>query len=202
MRSGDLSRREISTQVTARKVLFELQVEQHQHDETYHREIARLPLHQRLNHMALHFAKYVGKIAAVSDPATVAAVCTDTFIIALSTANVLNADLCELIEVDGGEFPGLREFGSAIALQIGKVHLTDRAWLVREMAVAAGQIAGACEKIDHLEEINFRADIRIATGRLAGIALGMIANRDADPAEAVRARLKAVKHRMKLHGRI
>ena len=39
----------------AKKILFELQVAQHHHDETYHREIARLSLHQRLNHMALPF---------------------------------------------------------------------------------------------------------------------------------------------------
>src|SRR5260221_65663 len=38
--------------MAAGKLMFELQVEQHHHDETYHREIARLPMHHRLNHMA------------------------------------------------------------------------------------------------------------------------------------------------------
>ena len=34
--------------------LFALQVAQLKHDEYYHREIARLTVHARLNHMALH----------------------------------------------------------------------------------------------------------------------------------------------------
>jgi hypothetical protein len=44
--------------------LRQLQVEQFSHDETYHREIARLPVQQRLTHMTLHFAKYVGRLLA------------------------------------------------------------------------------------------------------------------------------------------
>src|ERR1700692_2758213 len=80
------------------KMLFELEVEQHHHDETYHREIARLSLHHRLNHMALHFSKYVGKLAAARDSAAMTSTFVDTFIIAMSTANILNVKLWDLLE--------------------------------------------------------------------------------------------------------
>ena len=43
--------------------LFALQIAQLKHDEFYHREIARLTVHARLNHMALHLCKYVGQLA-------------------------------------------------------------------------------------------------------------------------------------------
>ena len=48
---------------SAETILFTLQLEQFEHDEKYHREIARLTTHHRLNHMALHFAKYTGQLA-------------------------------------------------------------------------------------------------------------------------------------------
>jgi len=102
---------------SARNTLFELQVEQHHHDENYHREIARLSLHQRLNHMALHFAKYAGKVAATTDPDGLTRVYVDVLIIALSTANILNIKLWDLLEPDGREFPGLLAFGRAQAIR-------------------------------------------------------------------------------------
>src|SRR5690348_13763017 len=99
------------TEASAKNILFELQVEQHQHDETYHREIARLSLHQRLNHMALHFAKYTGKVAAAPTIEVATPVFVDTLVIALSTANVLNVELWDLLEHQGQEYPGLIAFG-------------------------------------------------------------------------------------------
>jgi hypothetical protein len=38
--------------------LLALQISQLEHDEFFHKEITRLNVHQRLNHMVLHFAKY------------------------------------------------------------------------------------------------------------------------------------------------
>ena len=49
--------------MSVRDELFTLQLEQLKHDEKYHRDIHVLPLHQRMNHMALHFAKYSGRIS-------------------------------------------------------------------------------------------------------------------------------------------
>lgn len=188
----------VTSETSAKKALFDLQVEQHQHDEKYHREIARLSLHHRLNHMALHFAKYAGKIAGANDPIELQDVFVDVLVIALSTANVLNLDLGELLQMDNREFSGLLELGLAAAER----NSSNEVSLLNQFTVATGRIAGACEKIDHLEEINFRAEIRGGVARLAELAIGYIASRGADPAEAVRNRLTGVKRRLKLHGRI
>jgi hypothetical protein len=186
---------------SAKEALFALQVEQHHHDEGYHREIARLSLHQRLNHMALHFAKYAGKIAATRDKEALAKVYIDVFVIGLSTANILNAELSELVDQDRLEHPGLIPLGLSLAAEM-KHEVASYDSLVRETAIAAGQIAAACEKIDHLEDIPFRAEIKRGVGRLATIALAFVSSEGIDMAEAVRARLADVKRRLKLHGRM
>lgn len=186
---------------SAKAILFELQVEQHHHDESYHREIARLSLHQRLNHMALHFAKYAGKVAATRDKHELVKVYVDVFVIALSTANILNAELWDLLEQDRREFPGLVPLGVALAAGM-KHEIAGYDTLVRETAIAAGRIAAACEKIDHLEEVSFRAEVRSGIARLSAIALAFVSSEGLDLAEAVRARLADVKNRLKLHGRI
>lgn len=186
---------------SARKILFQLQVEQHEHDEKYHREIARLSLHQRLNHMALHFAKYTGKIASAEDSEAIERVCVDALIISLSTANILNVDLWDTLAGDDHEYPGLLACGRSLAVA-GGWNLADRAELVTAMAVAGGRVAAACEKIDHLEEISFRSEIKAGLGCLSAISLAYIAQCGHDPANAVRQRLDGVKRRLKLHGRI
>jgi hypothetical protein len=186
---------------SARAMLFELQVEQHHHDEKYHREIARLPIHQRLNHMALHFAKYAGKIAAAVEENEISATCVDILIIALSTSNVLNGELWELLEAGEHEYPGLIAFGLALA-QRNDVSVADHNSLLRATVIASGRVAAACEKIDHLEPIAFRTEISVGVGRLGTLALAMLGGRGVDPGNAVRERLAHVKERLKLHGRI
>src|SRR6185312_13049137 len=160
---------------SARSQLLELQIEQHHHDEAYHREIARLSLHQRLNHMALHFSKYAGKIAATTEVAGTMAVCVDIFIIALSTANIVNVELYDLLEEDGREFPGLLPFGRTLAHSMAE-ELGSHDLLLRATAVVAGQMAGVCEKIDHLEEIPFRSEIRRCIARLSAIAIAIMSS--------------------------
>ena len=186
---------------SARSELFALQVEQHYHDENYHREIARLSLHQRLNHLALHFAKYTAKIAVADETAALNAVYVDVLIIALSTANVVNVELFDLLEKDGREFPGLLRFAQSLAANVQTV-IGDRYALLRETAIASGRMAATCEKIDHLEEISFRAEIRDCIAQISRIALAFLSSNGIDPMQGVRDRLSRVKKRLKLHGRI
>jgi hypothetical protein len=187
--------------LSAEKIMFELQVEQHHHDELYHREIARLTLHQRLNHMALHFAKYTGKIAATEEQDSRLRVYIDVLIIALSTANILNVELWDLVELSKREFIGLQAFGKSLAASTC-TDVKDHSPLLRETAIASGRMAAACEKIDHLEEIPFREEMRQSIARLTNLSLAYISNHGIDPADAVRQRLREVKQRLKLHGRI
>lgn len=186
---------------SAQKVLFELQVEQHHHDETYHREIARLSLHQRLNHMALHFAKYTGKIASTQDSAMLFSVFVDVAIISLSTANALNVNMYDLLEEDDRDFPGLLAFGRSLATSV-QCELDQPFELVRATAIASGRMAAACEKIDHLEEISFREEIRWSLAQLCKFSIAFISSHGNDPAQVIRTRLAEVKKRLKLHGRI
>jgi hypothetical protein len=191
----------VSETGSAQKVLFELQVEQHHHDEVYHREIARLSLHHRLNHMALHFAKYAGKVAASSSIAETIPVMVDTLIIALSTANTLNINLWDHVQTGDVNYPGLVPFGRTLALTISD-DISSVPSLTRSLAISAGRIAAACEKIDHLEEISFRGEMRSGVVTLSKIALALLVMQSIDPALAVRERLNGVKQRLKLHGRI
>ena len=186
---------------SAEKILFELQVEQHEHDEKYHREIARLSMHQRLNHMALHFAKYTGKVAASKDPPVILSVYVDTLIIAISTANILNIELWEVLGQHGREYPGLLAFGRSLTADMN-IDAADHSALLSKTAIAVGRIAAACEKIDHLEDVSFRSEIKLGLADIAAFALAYIATAGADPAYVIRQRLGTVKQRLKLHGRI
>jgi hypothetical protein len=186
---------------SAQKILFELQVEQHHHDEVYHREIARLSLHQRLNHMALHFAKYTGRIAAAENMEGVVPQYVDTLIIALSTANILNIEIWDVLEHEGCEYPGLLAFARTLAQRLNET-IQDQSSLLRETSIAAGRVAAACEKIDHLEEISFRSEITQGVARLVTLALAVVAANGIDPAHAVQTRLAKVKERLRLHGRV
>jgi len=184
---------------SAKQILFDLQVEQHHHDENYHREIARLSLHQRLNHMALHFCKYVGKVAAAETIEASMPVFVDTLVIALSTANILNIELYDALDGGDHDYAGLPVFGRALAHKLG-TSIEGQAELINAMAIPAGKIAAACEKIDHLEDVAYRSEIKGGVACLAAISLALLSTNGADPADAVRSRLTSVKTRLKLHG--
>lgn len=163
--------------------LDQLQLEQFKHDEMYHREIARLSTQDRLKHMALHFAKYAGNVAeSGEDEGALKKAVTDTFIIAVSTANILNVRLSDALS--SGRSEGLSaSFGNALAIH-------------------AGRMAAACEKLDHLEDVAFRPVIRENTIALFIAALTEAERRGWDIYDLVRARLAGVKKKMIFHGLI
>ena len=115
-----------------------VQFAQFEHDEKYHREISRLPMQDRLRHMALHFAKYSGRLQDSPDDELFDRVATDTLVIAISCANILNIDLSERRLGDESESASRAEFA-------------------RRLTVAAGRMAGACERLDHVEDFPFRS---------------------------------------------
>lgn len=164
--------------------LNELQWEQHQHDEQYHPGIARLTLHERWKHMALHFAKYAGNlIGAVEDSDRLQRIVVDTFIIALSTSNTLNIRASDLMRRSdlavgtGGEF-----FGALV--------------------VNAGRMAAACEKLDHIEAVDFRGEVTAATANLIAATVTVAAAKRWPLDRLVRARLGAVKQKWIHHDRV
>jgi hypothetical protein len=164
-------------------VLDRLQWEQFQHDEKYHREIARLSVQERLKHMALHFAKYAGKlIEAQGDEVALKRIVIDVFVIATSTANILNARLA-----DWQGRPSIENGGNSFASIV---------------SVLAGRMAAACEKMDHLEDYPFRRVITEAALQLAVEALAVCDAKGWSVEELVRTRLQPVKEKSIFYGRL
>ncbi len=202
--AGDFRRERPEVIGGAGKELFALQLAQFQHDETYHREVARLSVHQRLNHMALHFAKYVGRIAGESadseDHEKFDQTIVDSFVIALSTANILNLKLSDSLE-RSSDSPTLSEFGATLLRQDQPASL-DVLHFLRELAIAVGEMAKACESVDHLEAYPFREKISESLLKISRTLIKAMAWRRINPSQAVHARLEGVKAKSIFHGHI
>lgn len=166
------------------ETLDELQWEQHQHDEQYHREIARLTVHERWKHMALHFAKYAGNLVGnVDNDDRVQRAVVDTFVIALSTSNTLNIPAWELFS------------RSDVA--------TVTPWEFFEtLVIGAGRMAAACEKLDHIEPVAFRDEVTAAVSDLLAATVTFAASLRWPLDELVRERLGAVKRKWIHHDRV
>lgn len=164
--------------------LDELQWEQHQHDEQYHREIVRLTVHERWKHMALHFAKYAGNLVAdIEDEHRLQRAVVDTFVIALSTSNTLNIRASDLVA---------RSSVAAVT-----------AWEFFQALVAgAGRMAAACEKLDHIEAVPFREEVTMATSDLVAATVTFAQSKAWRLDDLVRARLASVKKKWIHHDRI
>ena len=146
-----------------REQLFELQAAQLDHDELFHKEITRLSIHQRLNHMALHFAKYSGKfcdcILNNSNDQILKKSIIDSFIISITCANILNVRLSDkLIAADEQANSNLSDLGHDIARRM-EIDTQDPLWLIKTFPVASGTFAKACESVDHLESYSYRESL-------------------------------------------
>jgi hypothetical protein len=170
--------------VLSAETLDGLQWEQHQHDEQYHREIARLTVHERWKHMALHFSKYAGNLVGNrDDDEKLQRAVVDTFVIALSTSNTLNIKASELVSRSDVVVASGREFFEALVL-------------------GAGRMAAACEKLDHVEAVPFREEVTAAASYLLSATLRVAESRSWPLDELVRGRLAAVKQKWIHHDRV
>lgn len=159
-----------------------VQFAQFEHDEKYHREISRLTVQDRLKHMALHFAKYAGRLFEPLDEATFKRTAVDTMIIAVSCANILN------LAVDREKLPETAA-------------LLSREQFTRDLAISAGKIATACEKLDHLEEFPYRQALRAEILQLLGSLIALFESERWKPTLEMHARLAGVKKKSIFHGR-
>jgi hypothetical protein len=184
--------------------MLDLQREQFDHDERFHREIAQLDIKSHLAHLALHFCKYTGRLAEIfnrngfianENTALRAKTITDSFIISLCLANTLNFNLSEYVAPNVGSTATLREVGLVLAHQLYPNGVLDDTWLLTVHAVHSAKIAAACEKIDHLEEYSYRNELQVAVLRLCQIALIAAAKNDIDLLAAVRERRKEIRDR-------
>jgi hypothetical protein len=176
--------------------MLDLQREQFEHDERFHRDIARLSLHARLNHMALHFSKYTGQFALAcgsNDSLLRSRTITDSFIISLCSANALNFSLNEHVAPDLGSTATLRDIGAHLASTLYQPDKSNY-WLFAAHAVQAGRMARACEKIDHLEGFPFREELSTAVLGLCQLMIAASNIYDIELYSAVRERRRSIRN--------
>jgi len=202
-RITSLHGQEFETAHSAAAELFDLQLEQFQHDEMYHREIARLTVQHRLSHMVLHLSKYLGLFANdtdVDDQRLNRAI-TDSIVIGLSTANILNLRLADRLIASDQHALGLPALCKHFAALMGDDCL-DRDLLVKKTAIAVGKMAKGCESVDHLEAFPFREAITDGLVDVLKVLLATTAVRGIDVSTSVRARLSGVKSKSIFHGHL
>lgn len=174
--------------------LLDLQWTQLAHDERYHKDVVILPLGERVKHMALHMAKYVGYLAEIEgdDEERVGRILTDAFIITLATANTLNQDLARDLGSTGGA-ADLRRLGDTLRSDFDGVNSVTG--LLRQLARHAGTLAKACESLDHMEAFPFRQAMRESNFALFKTVVAASAARGLDLAERYQIRLRVVEER-------
>ncbi|SRR5258708_2281980 len=128
------------------------------HDSRYHRDIQGLALGPRLQHLALHFAKYVGRIAEsgrTSIQPMPLPTLIDCLIISLSACNALGIDSRAI-------------FGAANRPSHRPSNVSQ---LALELAVPVGRLAKVCEALDHLEELPYASQMRQTVAQIVRVLL-------------------------------
>ncbi|WP_374407403.1 hypothetical protein [Pelagerythrobacter sp.] len=174
-REGDIAGLDVAA-------LDRLQWQQFEHDEKYHREIARLTVQDRLKHMALHFAKYAGNLAEEPEDEAVKRLVTDIVVIAISSANILNLRISDHHNMLGFN--------------------ATRVDLSKTITIAAGRMAAACEKMDHLEAFPFRERISESVLELLSQAISYAVSKGWSVEDLIAARLQPVKEKSIFYGRL
>ena len=177
-------------------IMLDLQREQFDHDERFHRDIARLSVHSRLNHMALHFCKYTGQFATVcgsNDSNLRSRTIIDLFVISLCSANALNFNLSEHVAPTLGSAVTLRDIGAHLAATLYQPD-QGNSWLFSAHAIQAGRMARACEKIDHLEGFPFREELSASVLSLCQLMIAASSVYEIDLCSAVRERRQQIRN--------
>ena len=140
--------------MSARKDITDLQRKQLRHDEGYHQDILVLDTARRARHMTFHNAKYSGRFIAATedgDENLFLRTLIDAFIISLATANIFAQNLAAELNADS---PTLSELGTELADAYN-----EEGSFTRIYASLAGEMAKACDSLDHLEDFPFRATL-------------------------------------------
>lgn len=171
--------------------VYQLQLEQLRHDESFHKDVVLLPLAERVKHMALHNGKYVAYFFEAADAERFAAVLTDAFIITLATANTINQDLGKAVAGDWEAIDGMAE------APVPNPEGQDA--FIRSYAIAAGLLAKACESWDHLEMAPFNTMMRESNLALFKLVVGYAASMKLDLVDHYRKRLRFIERRSIFH---
>jgi hypothetical protein len=143
-----------------RAELAGFQNEQFRHDRVAHGEMLALPLHRRLAHFTLHFAKYQAVMLSslkTGNAEQIGRLITDSLIILLAAANALGARLRADTNGDSFTDPGV----------------VSSAQLLEAYIETVGEMAKACEAFDHIKNFPSELVFRGALARLAALVIGL-----------------------------
>lgn len=183
--------------MTIDEQLLVLQWTQLKHDESYHKDIVILPPAQRIRHMALHYAKYTAYLLEAIETGNnhrLENTLTDSFIIALAIANILNQNLGHELGAQAKDIVSLNALGSQLAGGLQRDD-ADPLWLVRAFARYNGRLAKACEAWDHLESVPFRDTMKAANLALFQVVLVEASARGLNLTELYKKRIGEVEDR-------
>lgn len=175
--------------------LIDLQKQQVTHDRHHHHDIYTLPHPLRMNHYALHFSKYVGRLSEEysneeARQRHLEKTLADSFIVVLASANTLNLDLQEELE---STFDATSSTLSKLAQEFGqKIDPVDNGelqqWWFSEYAGPAGEMSNAMESRDHMEPLNVRGVFENQTVEILAILLTAAGNLSVDLEQLIQGR--------------
>lgn len=163
--------------------LFQLQWNQFQHDENYHREIARLPMSERIKHLVLHLAKYGGGLAEsieAENHEEAKRSIVDAFIISMSLANVLNIKLDE-------------KFSPEDLWKCSSPQPNQQYGFLTHYMIAVGRACKAVESLDHVELYPSREKLNNAAVECVRLTASECLIRGIDISNCVYQRLSDIK---------
>lgn len=165
-------------------ILRDLQWHQLVHDDAYHRDIASMPPATRMKHFALHMAKYAAYLLDADDRGDTSLAqraLIDAFTIILAIGNTLGQDLSRDLAGRNVDAIGNSEGGPVPVWRV----------FVKE----TGALAKACESLDHIEDLPFKALMKQANTALAAVVLHGVSQHDIDIVPAYKKRLRDVEKR-------
>ncbi|MBB4096819.1 hypothetical protein [Sphingomonas kyeonggiensis] len=165
-------------------ILRDLQWHQLVHDDAYHRDIASMPPATRMKHFALHMAKYAAYLLDAddrNDSALAERALVDAFAIILAVGNTLGQDLSRDLAGRNVDIRGDNQEGSVPV------------W--RAFIKETGALAKACESLDHIEDLPFKALMKQANTALAAVVLHGASVHGIDIVPAYKTRLRDVEKR-------
>lgn len=165
-------------------ILRELQWHQLVHDDAYHRDIASMPPATRMKHFALHMAKYGAYLLDADerdDTELTTRALIDAFAIILAMGNTLGQDLSR----------DLAGRNVALGEDVGRGPVPVWRAFIKE----TGSLAKACESLDHIEDLQFKALMKQANIALAAIVLHGADQHHVDLVPAYKTRLRDVEKR-------
>jgi hypothetical protein len=176
--------------------LLHMQWRQLNHDQLYHREIARLSVGDKMKHMTLHLSKYLGNLveaAEANDNPRIEREIVDAVIIVTAAANTVNLNFARALGAIVDQAGSFRELGLSVSSE-GRSGDPYR-WLINQLAIKIGRLAKATESLDHVEAYPFRERMQEYLIDLYKILISEAALRQLDIEARIEGRLDSIRSR-------